>query len=200
MGAPATRISARVRELRFDAGSPALNLIATVGRRPSTPIERLGDVDRLRAFCDGIGVALAEDACTAEFLTELWALRTAAYEVASAILDDRAPRSDAVELINKSASGDLPVPQLHATANGVRLRDSGPLTHDGLLAFLARDLISVVSTSADRLRTCDSEICRMIYLDVPGGRPRRWCSMKRCGNAAKAAQHRRVKQKLGGSA
>ncbi|WP_411093653.1 CGNR zinc finger domain-containing protein [Streptomyces sp. 049-1] len=31
----------------------------------------------------------------------------------------------------------------------------------------------------------------MIYLDTTRGRPRKWCSMQRCGNTAKAARHRR---------
>ncbi|WP_252126560.1 hypothetical protein [Streptomyces sp. MBT84] len=50
-----TRITARQRELRFDAGSLSLNLIATVGRRPTTPIERMGDIERLTAWFAGWG-------------------------------------------------------------------------------------------------------------------------------------------------
>jgi predicted RNA-binding Zn ribbon-like protein len=196
MATSRTRISARVRELRFDAGSPSLNLIATVARRPSTPIERLGDLDRLRAFTDGIGVTLADEACAAEFLQALWTFRSAAYEVLSATMNGRAPQPDALALINKTALINLPVPQLRATAGTVGVLDSGPLTGSQLLAFLARDLIAVVSGQADHLQTCDADVCQMIYLQAPGGRPRKWCSMQRCGNAAKAAQHRRLKQEL----
>ncbi|MGW4544950.1 CGNR zinc finger domain-containing protein [Streptomyces violaceorubidus] len=41
-----------------------------------------------------------------------------------------------------------------------------------------------------RLAACASETCRMLCLDSGGGRPRKWCSMRRCGNRAKAAGHR----------
>ncbi|MGI5518604.1 CGNR zinc finger domain-containing protein [Streptomyces sp. CA-106131] len=60
----------------------------------------------------------------------------------------------------------------------------------------ARDLITLLSDPARRqkLRECDSEICRMIYLDAVQGRPRKWCSMQRCGNSAKAARHRRHRE------
>ncbi|MEU1949881.1 hypothetical protein ABZ554_47365, partial [Streptomyces sp. NPDC020125] len=39
---PRPRVTARLRALRFDTGSLALNLVATLGRRDSAPIERLG--------------------------------------------------------------------------------------------------------------------------------------------------------------
>ncbi|MET8178683.1 CGNR zinc finger domain-containing protein [Streptomyces sp. NPDC005336] len=41
----------------------------------------------------------------------------------------------------------------------------------------------------------------MLYLDRTAARRRRWCSMRRCGNSAKAATHRkRATTAPGGSA
>ena len=41
-----------------------------------------------------------------------------------------------------------------------------------------------------RLRVCDNETCREMFIDrSPTGR-RRWCDMRICGNQAKVARHR----------
>lgn len=52
---PRTRVTARARDLRFDAGTLSLNLVATVGRRPAGPVERMGDAERLAAWCAAWG-------------------------------------------------------------------------------------------------------------------------------------------------
>jgi predicted RNA-binding Zn ribbon-like protein len=67
------------------------------------------------------------------------------------------------------------------------------LTPQELLSVIARDLIDLMCDDErrSRLRACASEVCQMIYVDAARGRPRKWCSMQRCGNQAKAAAHRR---------
>ncbi len=67
------------------------------------------------------------------------------------------------------------------------------LTENALLSAVARDLIGLVSDESrrERLTMCASEVCRMLYLNPASGLPRQWCSMRRCGNTAKAAAHRR---------
>lgn len=60
------------------------------------------------------------------------------------------------------------------------------------LAPLALGLAQLV-TSADprRLRRCGAPDCRAWFLDASKSGRRKWCSMARCGNRAKAARHRR---------
>ncbi|MEU4096670.1 CGNR zinc finger domain-containing protein [Streptomyces sp. NPDC026673] len=190
---PRTRTTARVRELRFDAGSLALDLVATVGRRPSTPVERLGDADRLRAWCRGVGVTLRDGEDPTALLAALRGLRTAAHDVATAAIDGRAPRPDSVDLLNDLARVDPPAPRLLVDAQGRPAAGTAPLSAAQLLSSAARDLIALVTEPRlrERLRTCDAEVCGMVYLDPGHGRPRKWCSMERCGNNAKAARHRR---------
>ncbi|MFD0336984.1 CGNR zinc finger domain-containing protein [Streptomyces erythrogriseus] len=67
------------------------------------------------------------------------------------------------------------------------------LAEDALLSVVARDLIGLVSDASrrERLTMCASAVCRMLYLNPASGRARQWCSMRRCGNNAKAAAHRR---------
>ncbi|GGQ55844.1 MULTISPECIES: CGNR zinc finger domain-containing protein [Actinomycetes] len=192
--APRTRVTARARDLRFDAGSLSLNLVATVGRRPVGPVERMGDAERLAAWCRGVGLTPAPGYEPEALLRSLHALRDAAYDIASSLLDGHHPSPASVELVNGLAACEPPAARLELTAGGVRpAPGSGMLTEDALLSVVARDLIELVADASrrERLTACASEVCRMLYLNPPSGRARQWCSMRRCGNNAKAAAHRR---------
>ncbi|MFJ9599530.1 CGNR zinc finger domain-containing protein [Streptomyces althioticus] len=192
--APRTRVTTRARDLRFDAGSLSLNLVATVGRRPVGPVERMGDAERLAAWCRGVGLTPAPGYEPEALLRSLHALRDAAYDIASSLLDGHHPSPASVELVNGLAACEPPAARLELTAGGVRpAPGSGMLTEDALLSVVARDLIELVADASrrERLTACTSEVCRMLYLNPPSGRARQWCSMRRCGNNAKAAAHRR---------
>lgn len=43
------------------------------------------------------------------------------------------------------------------------------------------------------VRNCEGPTCTLYFLDISKNHKRRWCSMKICGNRAKAAAHRRAK-------
>ncbi|WP_208115591.1 CGNR zinc finger domain-containing protein [Labedaea rhizosphaerae] len=180
-----TRITAQLRALRFDAGSLSLNLAATVARRGETEVERLTGPERLAEWCAGVGVDLRAADRTPEFVARLHELRAAVYDVLAASVRDRLPDKASVALVNEVAAVAPPA----ATLRGTRV-EPPVLTGAELRSLIARDLLDVLADPS-RLRECDSELCRMIYVDSPGGRPRKWCSMQRCGNRAKAAQHRR---------
>jgi predicted RNA-binding Zn ribbon-like protein len=178
---PPVRVTAQLRELRFDAGSPSLNLLATIGRRPSAGIERLTDVTRLKTWADGIGYPLADGEATAEALAGLRRLRE---DVFAVVTDAMAGRPISPAAVNVAAGSVAP--QLASSLHELRW------TASELTALLARDAVDVLLDPArrGRLRACDSPVCRMIFLDGAGGRPRRWCSMSRCGNTSKAAAYR----------
>lgn len=191
---PRRRVTEQQRELRFDAGTLCLDLVATVGRRPLVPVERMGDAARLAAWCEGTGVTLRPGYDAAAALASLHELRTAAFDIASSAVDGHVPDGQALALVNRLARAHPPVPQLELTPEGPRSSpDHELLTVQELLSVIARDLIDLLSDDArrSRLRACASGACRMIYLDSPRGRARKWCSMQRCGNQAKAANHRR---------
>ncbi|QHC60857.1 hypothetical protein GSU72_15435 [Rathayibacter sp. VKM Ac-2760] len=60
------------------------------------------------------------------------------------------------------------------------------------LSTLAREAVDLLGGGTPgRLRRCDAEDCRMLYLDTSRAGSRRWCSMQRCGNRAKVRAHRR---------
>jgi predicted RNA-binding Zn ribbon-like protein len=60
------------------------------------------------------------------------------------------------------------------------------------LGTIALDAATMLGTDQrDRIRICASDTCSARFFDrSPAGR-RRWCSMRTCGNEAKARRHRR---------
>lgn len=191
------RITARTRSLRFDAGGPALDLVATLGRRHGTPVERLDGPERLRAWCAGEALPLLPDETGAtgptgeKLVAELRLLREALYDVASADLRGTPPALTSVALVNECAHREPPAPRLELGPDGVAVLRPR-LTGRQLESVIARDLIALLADPErrSRLRECGAPECRMLYLDATPGRRRRWCSMQRCGNNAKAARHR----------
>lgn len=66
---------------------------------------------------------------------------------------------------------------------GDRLDQARATIGSSLAQFLADDV-------PERLRICDNDACRLVFVDrSPTGR-RRWCDMRTCGNQAKVARHR----------
>jgi predicted RNA-binding Zn ribbon-like protein len=53
-----------------------------------------------------------------------------------------------------------------------------------LLAIQTSDLL--MSDDMGRLRACECDTCRWLFLDTSKNRSRRWCDMKVCGNRMKA--------------
>jgi predicted RNA-binding Zn ribbon-like protein len=139
---------------------------------------------RLRAA--GLPVPPAVEAPGAGQLRALRTLREAAYAVLSAMAAGRRPAREeslVLESAIKAAMGDATL-----AIDGHRAEwRAGPLggLHDTLALGLA-DLLR--SPDLERLRECRR--CTHLFLDHGRGTGRRWCSMARCGNRAKAASFR----------
>ena len=188
--APRTRVTAALRAQRFDAGSLALNLMATVGRRGSRRIERLPDTASMRSWCQTSQLDLDEGIDEAELLERTRHLREQAYALTRAVVraDDVDERD--LEAINTVARLPTPAPCLVAAAGSVEFAPSR-LSVEAVLSSIARDLAHVLGSPElrARLHECHAEDCRMIFL-APVGREQRWCSKAQCGNRAKVAAHR----------
>jgi len=57
----------------------------------------------------------------------------------------------------------------------------------GVLA--AYGLVDLLERTPDRIRRCEHPTCVLWFLDTSRNGTRRWCSMERCGNRAKAKRH-----------
>ena len=167
-----------ITALRFDAGSLALNLVATVGRRFADPVERLHSRERLAQWLAamGFGADVVDDdvACVRR-------LREHLHELFRAAVDEAPLPAAALAAVNAAVAASPP--QL-TSDGGAR----GPL--DSILALIAADAMRILAGGErDRLRACAAGDCRMVYL-ARGRRERRWCSSAHCGNRVRVAAHR----------
>lgn len=55
------------------------------------------------------------------------------------------------------------------------------------IACAARDLL--LAPDMKRVRACEAESCRWLFLDTSKSHTRRWCQMKVCGNRVKARRY-----------
>jgi predicted RNA-binding Zn ribbon-like protein len=175
---------------RFDAGSLALNLVATVGRRfGGGPVERLDSPARLRDWLTGVGLTVSASLAE-EDLARARSLREHLDELFRSVLAGRRPPAAVLQHINAAAAAA--VPQLHTTSGGVALAPtpSGGHAFDPVLALVAADAVRIVAGNERlALRSCHADDCQMLFLAL-GRRERRWCSSERCGNRSRVAAHR----------
>jgi len=172
----------------FIAGDVALDFANTVYRRwPElgadlfTNAEALGTwLLRARLLPAGSDPA---GSITDIALSETRALRALLWEVFDAQQDGHTiPAGPFTGLLDTARRGSA----------HVAVSPDGTMTSpdaDGALAILAlRAITLVLNPPAQGVRVCDR--CGWFFIDSSRGRRRRWCSMKTCGNQAKAARHR----------
>lgn len=119
------------------------------------------------------------------------ALRELIYRVFSRIARGNIPARVDVDELNRALSASLSRIRLVPTAgsfewgweeNGARLER--PLWY---IVQSAATLLTI--GKLDRVRQCNDDHCGWLFFDVSKNRSRRWCSMKDCGNRAKARRH-----------
>ena len=126
-------------------------------------------------------------------LDEARVLRSAVEEVVLALSEARAPSSLTLHALDRVLAAGTTRRRLHAGPDGWSVREhvlgSSALA---LLAPYASAAVELLSTAEpERLRRCASETCGLWFLDTSRNGRRRWCSMERCGNRAKARRHYR---------
>jgi predicted RNA-binding Zn ribbon-like protein len=182
-------------EWRFDSGRVCLDLVATAEAAPGAP-EPLADGGRLARWLVGAGLVPAgtpladiDGRWTARFIE----LRDCVGRLVRAEIDGRYAES-ALERVNAFAAGPPPGIRAVRDADGGLARAlSAPPECAALLAAVARDAVELLTDPAARarLRQCEGDNCRRVYLDTSRGRRRRWCSSEVCGNRERVARHRR---------
>jgi hypothetical protein len=84
-------------------------------------------------------------------------------------------------------------------ARGRQVDISVALTVDGQVELSAPTAVGFLAAAAakvaieqriDRVKICPADNCRWAFYDTSRNRSRQWCSMKVCGNRAKARAHR----------
>jgi len=178
--------------------------------RGSEPVETVHDISEIVGWCGTnamLGCEAAEHALqwsekhgrdAAAIFDDAIALRETIYRICFAMADSKAPEARDVAAINAALDR---APERRVLAHrektfGWRI-DRDALSAAGLLApvlWSAGDLI--VSPEVGRLRHCLNDQCGWLFMDDSKNGSRRWCSMRSCGNRAKAQRHYlRSKQK-----
>lgn len=175
---------------RFYTGALATDFVGTLGRRLAGGHERLTSPARLGEWLNQASLCPRKTNVTVKQLIEARALREAMYRLLLARMACAGPARTDIDLVNAWARRPLPTPQLTGAVDFTMvLTATRPVT--GALAAVADDAIRLLSgPHAPALRACEAGDCGMVYLDQSQKRTRRWCSMRECGNRAKASAHR----------
>lgn len=118
-------------------------------------------------------------------------LRESFFRILLAVISNNVPEQKDIDVLNKEIEHVLPFSELQYTGNTfVWNRIMEPKQLDWMLSIIVNDITELLtSDKLDRLKICCDDHCGWIFLDMSKNRSRRWCSMKECGNRAKARQH-----------
>lgn len=185
--------SSRYGRFRFDAGSLALNFVATVRHRGSRPRDLLSSPERLVRWFGLAAPHIAVCAVSAGDHEKALLLREAVHRTLRSLIRNEPPDPRDVDLVNEWASHPPSHPRIETPSLEVRWVCADPA--GSVLSEIARDAVTIIGSGArSRLKMCDSESCRMLFLDNSPPNRRRWCAMSICGNREKIRSFRSRKK------
>jgi predicted RNA-binding Zn ribbon-like protein len=195
-------------EYVFDlsGGHLALDFVNTVGgMRGVKPREHLRDFGDLVAFGRQTGalsatqadhiaaVARRNPAAAAAAHEGAIALREALYRIFVASIAGRGPAADDLDGLNVALARALPHRRLVDRGDRIELAwDEAPALDAALWPVADAAAALLTSPELARVRMCglsEEDECSWLFVDRTKARTRRWCSMKDCGNRAKARRH-----------
>jgi predicted RNA-binding Zn ribbon-like protein len=179
---------------RFPGGRLSVDLTLTLGKRGTSPLERLRAPEDLARWFVAAGLAPNEVPATERDLGAARDLREALYRLFTASPSGRPAGPADLAVVNDRAATPPPAVRLaQAGARLVAIADAPSAA--SLLAAVARDAVDLLSGPlAGRIRECAAEACSVLFVDAsPAGR-RRWCSMDVCGARSKMAAYRHRRQ------
>ena len=102
------------------------------------------------------------------------------------VLNEWSTRRPLLQLDTQSFSPHL----LHSKESDLRKTLAKNLELEQALGFVAADAVALFGTNdRQRLKICGHERCGILFEDRSNGLRRQWCSMKDCGNRAKARRY-----------
>jgi predicted RNA-binding Zn ribbon-like protein len=173
------------------AGRPSLDLVATLGRRHATPVERIPDAAALARWFVAAGLLPTSPPVTEAHLMQARQLREAIGSLVRAGMSGSPLSGDPLAVVNGyAARPDLP-PQL-VLEDGRPVVTTPPAADvEDALATIARDAVRLLGgPQAARIKECEHPDCSLLFVDETQSGRRRWCSMGRCGNLVKTAGYR----------
>ena len=196
-------------------GRLSLDFTNTVsGMRVVAPVERLNSYADLVSWGRQVGALDAAQArrllaeaerdagAAARALAEAIAFREALFRAFRAVAENGAPTAEDLDSLNRVLSRARARERLVCRGGRCALGWPGDdASLDRMLWPVARSAAEVLtSAEVSRVRICEATAtdgCGWLFLDETRNRSRRWCSMKDCGNRAKARRHYR-RRRAGG--
>jgi predicted RNA-binding Zn ribbon-like protein len=175
-------------------GRPALDLVNTRRERWRRRVETLVTADDLSQWLVRAGVAAQPLRVSRTVLAEARDLREAIDALVVAAVGGAAPGREALALVDEWLVHAGTRPQLVLGADGMPLLTERPAADSarralGTIALDAAQMLGLPEQRA-RIRICGSQTCSARFYDRSPAARRRWCSMRSCGNQAKARRHR----------
>lgn len=202
------------KKFELDTGILCLDFANTWEDRGQPETDKLRNIGDLLAFAVQSGIAdqrliarlndlrSSRTPETEEALANCLAVRERIYRIASAHATRRTPSPEDLRYINEDLGDAYARQQLTRTGEGYRWE--WPRPEVGLTPILHPILRSfgelLASPELERVRECGGPTCTWLFLDRSHNGSRRWCSMKACGNRAKARRHYRRHKSSGSSA
>lgn len=178
----------------WSGGRPAVDFVNTRRERWRRGVETLVTSEDLATWLVRAGVMDASALVTRKVLAQALDLREAIDSLLVGAIDGTPVAStEAITLIDDWLVFAGVRPQLVAGTGGApllteRAAADSPRRALGTIALDAATMLGTDQRS--RIRICASDTCSGRFFDrSPAGR-RRWCSMRTCGNEAKARRHR----------
>ena len=188
------------------AGNPALDFTNTLsGDRFHAPKEKLNEYGDLLAFSRQAGLldaarartlgdrAARDPADAARVLARAIELREAVFRIFWALGSRKKPASPDLALLNRELGTALSHREIVQRGSGYVFgwRECEDLEQPvWAIAVAAADLLA--DEHRGPIRMCglsEENECTWIFLDETKNHSRRWCSMRDCGNRAKARRH-----------
>jgi predicted RNA-binding Zn ribbon-like protein len=191
----------------LSGGHPALDLVNSLDNRfrhdgPNEILVGYGELLRFlgeSALLDArqirlLGKGASSDAAE-QTLRSVRELREAAAGVFYAAFEQRAPAPADIKTLERYFLVASQHRELHwqAAAQGhlhanITWQWAEPGADPELPLWILTQSVSELLLSEDmsRVRTCDVDTCRWLFLDTSKNHTRRWCNMKVCGNRMKA--------------
>ncbi|HWH92994.1 MAG TPA: ABATE domain-containing protein [Baekduia sp.] len=178
----------------WSGGRPAVDFVNTHRERWRRNVETLVTPDDLATWLVRAGVMQAPAPVTRAVLEQARQLREAIDALVVATIEERPAPGEATTLVDDWLVFAGARPQLVLDPDGgvalltERAAADSPRRALGTIALDAAEMLGTAQRA--RIRICASETCSGRFFDrSPAGR-RRWCSMRTCGNGAKARRFR----------
>lgn len=166
----------------------AMDLINTQFEYHGEAVNLLSCYDDVCQWATEVGIEL-ETSNDDSGMDAVWLLRYAIKTLMTNRIDQQVLSKEAIDVVNKHLCDAPTQQQLLTVGEEVTLQSLyQQLTLDQLLGKVAKEAAELLtSPQSQQIKSCSNEKCILLFLDTSRSKKRRWCSMERCGNRAKAS-------------